>query len=165
MGGYAGILTWLSEKEWRPHLLLPSVKGFPEKQQSLWEISGLRRGGRQIAEYPLGAFLRKTLETLGSIPKGSRSLVQPSLRSSVVHTLHPGKQASKTLSSSVTLQHSQVVIKHQLSVCRSTQGSQQCQPTWPTLLPAQPRTNLRRWQHVAISCKECMEHLKLTGFK
>lgn len=37
--------------------------------------------------------------------------MQPSLRSSVVHTLHPGKQASKTLSSSVTLQHSQVVIK------------------------------------------------------
>lgn len=36
--------------------------------------------------------------------------MQPSLRSSVVHTLHPGKQASKTLSS--TLQHSQAVIKH-----------------------------------------------------
>lgn len=103
LGGYAGIPTWLPEKEWRLHLLLPSVKRFPEKQQSLWEISGLGRGGRQIAEYALGAFLRKTLETLGSIPKGSRCLMQ---FSSVVHILYPGKQASKTLSSSVTLQHS-----------------------------------------------------------
>lgn len=66
----------LAPREWTLPAAPLSVKGLPEKQQSSWEISEPRRGGRQIAGYSPGAFLQKTLKNLEFTPRGSRRLMQ-----------------------------------------------------------------------------------------
>jgi hypothetical protein len=55
--------------------------------------------------FPWG-FSPKDSEKLGVYTQGEQAPNAALLHSSVMHTLHPGKQASKTLCSSGTLEHS-----------------------------------------------------------
>lgn len=71
---------------------LLAIKGFPEKQQSLWEISGERGWQRETAQCSPGGFSQEDSPELRVRIQGEQRLMQPS-PSSAQYSEHtaPGK--------------------------------------------------------------------------
>lgn len=77
---------------------LLAVKGFPEKQQSLWEISGERGWQRDSTMFPWGLFSERLSRTWGLYPRGTTSNAAIPEQQYSAHTA-PGKASISRLPS------------------------------------------------------------------